>query len=76
MKSQGLLGTSDETHRPTASKAERLKYIRSAYAQAKQKIEKDEKAAASSVSAMPKRLVTAIPRKSPPTNTYKSSTCC
>ena len=45
MKSQGLLGTSDETNRPTATKADRLKYIRSAYAQAKQKIENDEKAA-------------------------------
>lgn len=44
MTSQGLLGTSNETHRPTASKADRLKTIRSAYAEAKQKIEQDKKA--------------------------------
>lgn len=40
---QGLLGTSNETHRPTAAKADRLKYIRTAYAQAKQKIDQDKK---------------------------------
>lgn len=44
MTPQGLLGTSNETHRPTASKADRLKAIRSAYAEAKQKIEQDKKA--------------------------------
>lgn len=43
MKSQGLLGTSNETHRPTTSKVDRLKTIRSAYAEAKQKIEQDKK---------------------------------
>ncbi len=43
MISQGLLGTSNETHRPTASKADRLKYIRSTYAEAKKKIEQDKK---------------------------------
>ena len=40
---EGLLGTSNETHRATASKADRLKTIRSAYAEAKQKIEQDKK---------------------------------
>ena len=43
MISQGLLGTSNETNRPTASKSDRLKYIRSAYAEAKKKIEQDKK---------------------------------
>jgi hypothetical protein len=43
MTPEGLLGSSNETHRPTVSKADRLKSIRSTYAEAKQKIEQDKK---------------------------------